>query len=94
MTVSVKNDKADLATERERQLTTGTRTEWTERDFRCPICRSAIGQASCLVCPRTRQLTLTYTCNSNNNDIQEWNQGTYSGSLLSSAVALPKILAL
>ena len=36
----------------------------------------------------------TYTCNSNNDDIQEWNQGTYSGSLLSSAVTLPKILAL
>ena len=51
-----------LATERERQLTTGTRTERTERDFRCPICRSAIGQASCLVCTCTRQLKFPFCC--------------------------------
>ena len=38
---------ADLATERERQLTTGRRSESTKRDFWCPICHSAIGQASC-----------------------------------------------
>ena len=46
-----------LATERERHLTTGTRAERTKRDFWCPICRSAISQASCLTCARTRQLT-------------------------------------
>ena len=42
MTVSVKNDQADLAIERERQLTTGTPTERTERDFRCPILFAAL----------------------------------------------------
>ena len=36
---------ADLATERERYLTTGKRAKRTKLDFRCPICRSAIGQA-------------------------------------------------
>ena len=39
------------ATERERQVTAGKRAERTKRDFRCPICRSTIGQA--LVKPRT-----------------------------------------
>ena len=39
----------DLATEQERQLTTGKRAERTKRDFRCPICRSAIDQASSLI---------------------------------------------
>ena len=39
----------DLATEQERQLTTGKRAERTKRDFRCPICLSAIYQASCLI---------------------------------------------
>ena len=34
----------DLATEGERHLTTGKRAERTKLDFRCPICRSAIGQ--------------------------------------------------
>ena len=38
--------EADLATRRERHLTTGKRAERTKLDFRCPICRSAIGQAS------------------------------------------------
>ena len=38
--------QADLATRRERHLTTGKRAERTKLDFRCPICRSAIGQAS------------------------------------------------
>ena len=47
----------DLATEGERHLTTGKRAERTKLDFRCPICRSAIGQASCLICARNRQLT-------------------------------------
>ena len=37
--------KANLATERERQLTKGKRTKRTERDLRCSICRFAIGQA-------------------------------------------------
>ena len=36
---------ADLATERERHLKTGKRAKRTKLDFRCPICRSAIGQA-------------------------------------------------
>ena len=31
---------ADLATERERYLTTGKRAEKTKHDFRCPICPS------------------------------------------------------
>ena len=35
----------DLATGRERQLTTGKSAERTEYDLRCPICRSATGQA-------------------------------------------------
>ena len=56
--------KADLATERERHaechLTTGNRAEGTKLDFRYPICRSAIGQASCLICSRRRQLTFPF----------------------------------
>ena len=36
--------RADLATERKRHLTTGKRAERTKLDFRCPICRSAIGE--------------------------------------------------
>ena len=40
-------DYADLATERERQSTTGKRVERTELDFRSPIYRVTIGQASC-----------------------------------------------
>ena len=48
---------ADLATEQERHLTTGTRADRTKRDFRCSICRTAIGQASCLTCARSRQVT-------------------------------------
>ena len=48
----------DLATERERHLTTGKRAERTKLDFRRPICRSAIGQASSLICRRSRQLLL------------------------------------
>ena len=54
--------KADLATERERHLTTGKRAERTKLDFRCPICRSAIGQASCLICARRCQLTFPFCC--------------------------------
>ena len=37
--------KADLATGRERQLTTGKRAERTKHDFQCSIYRSVIGQA-------------------------------------------------
>ena len=44
--------QADLATERERHLTTVKRVERTNLDFRCPICHTAIGQASYLVCAR------------------------------------------
>ena len=40
---------ADLATELERQLTTGKHAEGTKHDFRCPICRSATGQATIVV---------------------------------------------
>ena len=59
--------QADLAIERERHLTTmGKRAERTKLDFRCPICRSAIGQASCLICARRRQpgrqLTFHFCC--------------------------------
>ena len=36
--------EADLATGRERPLTTGKPAERTKHDFRCSICRSAIGQ--------------------------------------------------
>ena len=50
----------DLATARERHLTTGKRAERTKLDFWCPICRSAIGQASCLICARRRQLTFPF----------------------------------
>ena len=52
----------DLAKERERHLTTGKRAERTKLDFRCPICRSAIGQASCLICARRRQPTFPLCC--------------------------------
>ena len=52
----------DLATEGERHLTTGKRAVRTKLDFRCPICRSAIGQASCLMCARNRQLTPPFCC--------------------------------
>ena len=44
--------QADLATGRERQLTTGKRAERTKHDFRFSSYRSAIGQASCLICAR------------------------------------------
>ena len=44
--------KADLARERELHLTTVKRVERTNLDFRCPICHTAIGQASYLVCAR------------------------------------------
>ena len=50
----------DLATGRERQLTMGKRAERTKHDFRCPICRSAIGQTSCLICACCRQLTFLF----------------------------------
>ena len=39
---------ADLVTERERHLTTRKLAEKTKLEFRCPICHSAIGKASCL----------------------------------------------
>ena len=55
-------NKDVLATGRERQLTTGKRAERTKRDVRCSICRSAIGQASCLICTRRRQLTFPFCC--------------------------------
>ena len=54
--------QADLATERERHLTTGNRAERTKLDFRSPICRSAIGQVSCFICARRLQLTFPFCC--------------------------------
>ena len=54
--------QADLATERERHLTTGKRAERTKLDSRCPICHSALGQASCLICARRCQLTFPFCC--------------------------------
>ena len=56
---------ADLATERERHLTTGKRSERTKLNFRYPICRSAIGQFSCLICARSRQQTFPFCCSLN-----------------------------
>ena len=52
--------QADLATERERHFTTGKRAERTNLDFQCPICHSAISQASYLVCARRCQLTFPF----------------------------------
>ena len=52
----------DLATERERHLTTGKLAETTKLDFRCSISHSAIGQASYLICARRRQLTFPFCC--------------------------------
>ena len=49
--------KLDLDTEREHLLTTGKRAERTKRVFRCVICRPVIGQATCLICARCRQVT-------------------------------------
>ena len=43
-------------------MTTGKRAERTKLDLRCPICRSATGQASCLICARLRQLTFSFCC--------------------------------
>ena len=45
-----------------RQMTTGKRAERTKHDFRCSICPSAIGQASCLICARRRRLTFPFCC--------------------------------
>ena len=42
-------------------MTTGKRAEKTKRDFWCPIFRSAIGQATCLICARRRQLTHSFS---------------------------------
>ena len=41
---------------------TRKRAERTKHDVRCPICPSAIGQASCLICARRRQLTFPFCC--------------------------------
>ena len=49
--------QADLATERQCQLTTGKRLERTER---CPIYGFAIVQASCLICAGRHQLTFPF----------------------------------
>ena len=41
-------------------MTTGKRTKRTKLDFWFPISRSAIGQASCLICARRRQMTFPF----------------------------------
>ena len=41
---------------------TGKRAKRTKLDFRCPISRSAIGQASCLISARRRQITFPFCC--------------------------------
>ena len=41
---------------------TGKRAKTTKLDFRCPISRSDIGQASCLICARRRQMTFPFCC--------------------------------
>ena len=51
--------QAVLVAERERHLTKEKRVERTKLDFRCPIYRSAIGQASSLICLLSRQLTFS-----------------------------------
>ena len=43
-------------------MTTGKHSERTKLDFRCSIYRSAIGQASCLICASSRQLALPFCC--------------------------------
>ena len=53
----------DLATERERHLTTRKRTERTKIDFRRPICRCTIGQASCLICTQSSSDALVLLLN-------------------------------
>ena len=53
---------ADLATEQECHLTTRKQAERTKLDFRYPICRSAIGQASRSICAPSRQLTFPFCC--------------------------------
>ena len=53
----------DLGTEGEsHSATTAKRAVRTKLEFRRPICRCAIGQASCLICARSRQLTLPFCC--------------------------------
>ena len=44
----------------EHQLTMGKRAERTQRDFQWAISCSAIGQASCLIWARRRQLTFPF----------------------------------
>ena len=41
-------------------MTTGKPAQRTKLDLRCPICRSATGQASYLICARLRQLTFSF----------------------------------
>ena len=75
--------KAYLATERERHLTTGKPAEKTKLDFRCPICCSDIGQASCFICPRSRQLTFSFCCLQYNESFYSlWTGLWSSGELL------------
>ena len=49
-----------LAPRVECHLTTGKRAERTKLDFRCPICRTAIGQASYLTWASRRQPTFPF----------------------------------
>ena len=45
-------------------MTTGKRAERTKRDLRCPIWRSAIVQASSLICACRRQVTFPFVAKS------------------------------
>ena len=72
----LQSQKTDLATERERHLTTGKRAERTKLDFRCPIFRSTIGQASCLIWAR---LGVTYSKTCKWAKIKPWKFWEYLG---------------
>ena len=58
----VDKQEADLATAREHHWTTAKRAKRIHLAFRYPVCRSAIGQASCLFSARRRLLTFPFCC--------------------------------
>ena len=53
-------DRNTLSYEPRNQRWRSERAERTKLDFRCPIYPSAIGQVSCLICVRRRQLTFPF----------------------------------
>ena len=53
---------SDLATEQESQLATEKAREKDQMRLRFPICRSAIGQTSCLICACRRKLRFPFCC--------------------------------